>query len=158
MPWRFRLSCLQSAWLLPHKDARGFGAFFVILFIALNCYISTDTRLRSGPFAPRELPRFLTTMGLSDSRPGSPRVMLSPWSVEGKSSTCRASQVPRPICPCAPPPITPESPMTAFTCCFVADSRLHPIRRAGHSQLCNEAESSSLALRLTRLSARGFNG
>jgi hypothetical protein len=97
-------------------------------------------------------------MGLSDSRQGRPRVMFSPRSAEGKPSPCRASQVPRPICPCAPPPITSESPTNANTCCFIVDSRLHPIRRAGHSQLCNEAESSSLALRLTRLSARGFNG
>ena len=35
--------------------------------------------------------------------------------------------------------------------------RLHPIRQAGHSQLRNEAESSSLALRLTLSSSRGFS-
>jgi hypothetical protein len=97
-------------------------------------------------------------MGLSDSRQGRPRVMFSPRSAEGKPSPCRASQVPRPICPCAPPPTTPESPTNANTCCFIVDSRFHHLRKASHSQLRHEAESSSLALRLTRLSARGFNG
>jgi len=87
-----------------------------------------------------------------------PKVIDSPRSVEDSSSSCRASQVPRPIFQCAPPPITPKSPKTAFTCCFNAGYRLHHLWKAGHSQLCNEAESSSLALRLTLSSARGFSG
>ena len=87
-----------------------------------------------------------------------PRVIDSPWNVEVKSSSCRASQVPRSIFQCAPSPTTPKSPTNAYTCCFSAGYRLHPIRQAGHSQLRNEAESSSLALRLTLSSTRGFSG
>ena len=89
---------------------------------------------------------------------GRSRVMFSPGSAEEESSPCRASQVPRPICRCAPSPTTPESPTTASACCFIAGSRLHHLWKAGHSQLRNEAESGSLALRLTPSSARGFVG
>jgi len=60
-----------------------------------------------------------------------------------------ASQVPRLICRCPPSPITPGRPMTAHTCCFATDSRLHLLRKDGHDHLCNEAESGSLTLRLT---------
>jgi len=40
---------------------------------------------------------------------------------------------------------------------FPAHGRLHPIRRTGRSRILNEAESGSLALRLTSPPARGFN-
>jgi len=43
----------------------------------------------------------------------------------------RVSQVPQLIFPCALHPLTPESPTTASTHCFIAGFRLHPIRRAG---------------------------
>ena len=38
---------------------------------------SSGPRVRQGPFAPRELPRFNATMAPSDSRPGRPAVMVS---------------------------------------------------------------------------------
>jgi len=61
----------------------------------------------------------------------------------------RVSQVPRLICRCPLSPITPGRPVVAYTCCFATGSRLHQFRQDGHDQWCNEAESGSLALRLT---------
>jgi len=39
--------------------------------------------------------------------------------------------------------------MAARACCFTTGVWLHPSRRTGHLRLPNEAESGSLALRLT---------
>jgi hypothetical protein len=47
----------------------------------------------------------------------------------------RASQVPRPICPRALSPYTPESPTCAHTRCFHVDGRLRHIWQVGRSQL-----------------------
>src|SRR5262245_35168818 len=59
------------------------------------------------------------------------------------------SQVPRPICPYAPPPLTLASPATAYAHCFIAGSRLHhSLADWPLAGSCNEAESGSLALRL----------
>jgi len=60
----------------------------------------------------------------------------------------RVSQVPRLICPCALPPLTPGSPAIAFTYCFLAGFRLHPYLADWPLPSRNEAESSLLALRL----------
>ena len=59
----------------------------------------TDACSRSAPWLHGHypLPRYY---GLSDSR---------------RKKTLRVSQVPRPICPHAPPPTTPESPMAALS-------------------------------------------
>jgi len=62
----------------------------------------------------------------------------------------RVSQVPRLICRRPPSPLTPEGPAAASARCFTAGIRLHPIRRTGRPRSkCNEAETGSLALRLT---------
>jgi len=89
--------------------------------------------------------RFFATMSRSDSRrpAGVPLCFPTCRSLLEGRLPGRASQVPRPIYPRAPTPITPESPAGAITCCFPADIRLHPIWEAGHSRQCNEAESSS---------------
>ena len=60
----------------------------------------------------------------------------------------RVSQVPRPFCPRALSPFTPEGPIGARTRCFPIDGRLQHLRQTGHLHLCNEADSGSLALRL----------
>jgi hypothetical protein len=60
----------------------------------------------------------------------------------------RVSQVPRLICPCALPPLTPGSPATASTHCFIASVRLHPYPADCPLPSRNEAETGSLALRL----------
>ena len=72
----------------------------------------------------------------------------SPAHPAGKSLDW-ASQVPRLICRCPLSPITPGRPVAAYTCCFATGSRLHHLRKDGHDQLCHEAESGSLTLRLT---------
>jgi len=61
----------------------------------------------------------------------------------------RVSQVPRPICRRPPSSVTPGSPAAARTRFFTAGVRLHLLWQVGHSLMCNEAESGSLALRLT---------
>ncbi len=61
----------------------------------------------------------------------------------------RVSQVPRPICRRAPSPPTPESPATASARCFVAGAGFSRFGSLATLAERNEAESGSLALRLT---------
>lgn len=71
---------------------------------------------------------------------------------ENSISTTRrgVSQVPRLFFAYALSPLTPEGSTVALAHCFTVGDRLHPIRQAGRLHWCNEAESSSLALRLAR--------
>ena len=87
-------------------------------------------------------------MGLSDSRPRPPRGYVFPQGVVAGATPRRASQVPRPICQHAPPPLTPESSPGAHARCFTDDTGLHHSWKDGHSHQFNEAESGSLTLRL----------
>src|SRR5271157_5750742 len=80
---------------------------------------SSGPRVRQGPFARRELPRFIATTAPSDSRLGRQAVMLSR--------------------------ITPEDSTAASARCFTADGRLQQIRKAGHPHKCNEAEGFACA-------------
>ena len=100
--------------------------------------------------APSALPEFLATTGLSDPRPGPLAVMCSRWRLPRAAAPLpgRVSQVPRLICPCALPPLTPGSPAVAVTHCFTADVRLHPNRADCPLPWRNEAETGLLALRL----------
>jgi len=90
---------------------------------------SCATSLRQGPFAPRELPRFVATMNPSDSRPGQAAVMDSgslvrAFPTEGPPPG-RVSQVPawsvvarRPLSPRGTPSphvLVAGRPMTGFT-------------------------------------------
>jgi len=104
---------------------------------------------RQGPFARPALPGVLTTMNPSDSRPGLMGVIDSPHPLMPAASPGRVSQVPRLICRRPPPPITPESLTGAPARCFPVSGRLRPSWRVGRSHWFNEAESGSLALRLT---------
>jgi len=62
------------------------------------------------------------------------------------------------ICRCALPSTTPSSPTGAFDRCFPVDIRLHHLWKDSHPpEEDNEAESGSLALRLTTLLSVGFN-
>jgi hypothetical protein len=110
----------------------------------------TSACFQRGPLAPSALPEFLATMGLSDSRLGPPTVIVFPLAVAAcrHAAPRRVSQVPRLICPCALPPLTPGSPATAFTPCFIAGVRLHPYQADCPLPSRNEAETGSLALRL----------
>jgi hypothetical protein len=113
--------------------------------------LSSDSACpRQGPLAPRELPRFFATMGLSDSRHSHLPVIDSQQMLAAWPPPCRVSQVPRCDCPSAPSPITPRCPAVAITRCFTAGGRLHHIREAGRTHMRNEAEPGSLALGLTR--------
>jgi len=70
----------------------------------------TETCFQQGPLAPRALPRFFATMGLSDSLPGRPTVMSSRRALVALAPTRQGLQAPRPICPRALSPTTPEGP------------------------------------------------
>jgi len=81
---RFAVRSCSASGPSPSLRSEGFGdhsssvAFFrsgTLVQAALRT--SDGTRTWQGPFAPRELPRFLTTSAPSDSRHGRPTVMVS---------------------------------------------------------------------------------
>jgi hypothetical protein len=82
-----------------------------------------------GPFAPRALPRFIATMGLSDSPAPSTCLMDSTraWSPLSRPPAAGVSQSAQPNLPCALPPSTPEVPVTAYEHLFMAGNRLRLI-------------------------------
>ena len=86
------------------------------------------------PLRSTVVTRFFATMGLSDSRPRTAQGYVFPHAA-GRLPHLRgrASQVPRPICPYAPSPSTPESPTGARTHSFPAGVRLHHIWPTGRS-------------------------
>ena len=113
--------------------------------------LSSDSACpRQGPLAPRALPRFLATMGLSDSRRGRLPVIDSRPTLRPGPSPRRVSQVPRCDCPSAPSPSTPGCPAVAHARYFAVGGRLHHNGQVSHIQKHNEAEPGSLALGLTR--------
>jgi hypothetical protein len=78
------------------------------------------------------------------------RFPLARASQEGFPGSSRGSVLAR-----RPRPPRRSGPVLARF--FPAHGRLHPVRRTPPSRLSNEAESGSLALRLTSPPARGFN-
>jgi len=97
-------------------------------------------------------------MGLSDSRRSHPPVMYSGLVFRAPSGALprRVSQVPRLICPCALPPLTPEGPATACTHCLIASYRFHPYPAGWPPPSRNEAETGSLYAAARRFAFRGF--
>ena len=61
------------------------------------------------------------------------RVMHSPRALAALPATRRASQVPRLICPHAPSPTTPESPVVALAPYFTTGRRLRHVWQLGRS-------------------------
>ena len=118
---------------------------------------SDSTCPRQGPLAPRALPRFLATVGLSDSQRSPLSVMDSLQRLAAWPPPRRVSQVPRCDCPNASSPNTPGCPAVAHAHCFTTDIRLHHIRQAGRTLLNNEAVMGSLALGLIRSQSRSSN-
>jgi len=116
----------------------------------------TTIQIRQGPFAPPELPDFHATMNPSDSRTDPVAVIDSPHELMPKASSVRVSQVPRLIFRRPPSSVTPESPTTALARCFMVDAGFTIVGRLATLDLCHEAESGSLALRLTPSPQRGF--
>src|SRR5690606_33050525 len=123
-----------------------------------------ETCFRQGPFAQPTLLGVLTTTDPSDSRCGRPVVMNFHPSLIRRhtlpaSHRSGSPRFPQLICRRPPPPITPESPVAADARCrfmatlailrFTTGIRLHHLRKVGRSHWFHEAESGSLALRLT---------
>ena len=123
-------------------------------FVQAALHPSDSACPRQGPFALRALPRFLATMGLSDSQHGPPPVIGSRRRLAAWPPPHRVSQVPRCNCPSAPSPITPGHLAAAYARCFTTSVRLHHLRQVGRTHMCNEAEPGSLALGLTRSQSR----
>ena len=98
---------------------------------------SDSACLRSGPFAPRSLPASPLLRAGPTPAPGHSRVMHSPAVLaHSRAPPGWVSQVPRLICPHAPSPTTPESPMVACTHCFTIGGRLHHVWQLGRSRFC----------------------
>ncbi len=112
----------------------------------------SETRSKSCPFAPRELPRFITTMGRSDSRPGPIGKLCIPSHRldSGHLLPCplrRVSQVPWRSFEYMPSPNTPGG-ATQRSCYPTVLQAGFPIQLEGHRRhACNEAETSSQMLR-----------
>ena len=108
------------------------------------------------------LPRYYSPLRLpteaSDGYVFPPPVVTAPHPWVGTLGW--VSQVPRSICRHPPSSTTPGSPAAARARCFAAGCRLRPFRKVGHSQLLgfNEAESGSLALRLTSPRSQASTG
>jgi len=142
---------------LPHIDRPPRPQLFRNGTFVQAALLSSDSACpRQGPLAPRALPRFFATMGLSDSRHSHLPVIDSQQMLAARPPPCRVSQVPRCDCPSAPSPITPGCPAVAHARCFTTGDRLHHVRKTGHTHMCNEAEPGSLALGLTRSQSGRF--
>ncbi len=111
---------------------------------------------QQGPFAPRALPRIPARMGLSDSRSGPQKVIDSLLELVRQANHQNGSpKVPRCIFPRALSPLTPGCLTGASTRFFPVSGRLRHLRKVGHTHWCNEAETGSLSLGLTRSWSRG---
>ena len=113
---------------------------------------SCATNLRQGPFAPLELPSFDATMNPSDSRRGQNAVMSSrvplsrlPSSRDTSPGLSGSSRV----CRYPPSSTTPGSRTAACAHSFAARAGFALYGRLATPSKHNEAESGSLALRLT---------
>jgi hypothetical protein len=125
-------------------------------FLQAAHFLSYSAYPQQGPFAPRALPRFLTTMGLSDSHLRQISRLFIPRnpSAQGRAtvglpgSSVHLSARAFPYHPGAPYRCT----CLLLPCKFQASP--HP---AGWPLpvMCNEAETGSLSLRLTRSQSRG---
>ena len=144
---------LRQPWLLHRLRRRlscGCPRFRTGIFIpavfpsSYRCVLSTRPL---GSIRVAGLPRYYGPLRLP---PRPPRRLCLP-AARGSLSLPprRASQAPRPIFPRALSPTTPEGPAGAPACHFPTGVfRLQLVRKTGRLRLSNEAESSSLALRL----------
>ena len=106
--------------------------------------LSYPNVLTFRPLRSTVVTRFPATMGLSDSRPEPlPGLCIPPRRWRSNTPPCRASQVPRRICPRAPSTSTPGSSAAASAHCFTTDCKLHPKGKTSYSHFVpfNEAES-----------------
>jgi len=114
------------------------------------------------PFAPRALPRFKATMDASDSRSGQGFAVISSRSILGRRFCFRlhpAAGSPRflgfPLL--TRRPLSPRGglPLRVINR-FIADIGFGIFGTVATPNLCFEADSGSLALRLVELASRGF--
>ena len=103
-----------------------------------------------GPLAPRALPRFRATMGLSDSPASSARLMDSTHAALrlGRSRCLGSPSLPNPTVPTRCPHSPRRSPPLLVN---IASRRIFgfgTFDRLADLTLCNEADTGSLALRL----------
>ena len=112
--------------------------------------------MKSGPFAPRALPRFPATMGRSDSRPWPSAWLWLPARRCTPRAPRRVSQDPRRLDEQAPSPATPDDSPSASARCFLDDDRLHHLWKVGRRQPRNEVESGSHPLGLPPLLSRAI--
>ena len=148
--------------ILPRRLATFFrsGTFVQAVLLTSDENANLAGVLRSTGITP--LPRYYGPLRLPTG-PASGYVF--PRAVEPSSgpefgSPGRVSQVPRSICRHPPSSATPGSPAAALARCLAVGSRLRPFGKVGHSQLLgfNEAESGSLALRLTSSRSQASTG
>ena len=110
-------------------------------------------RFRQGPFAPPGLAGFFATMDPSDSRPGRPPVMFSRRSLSAAAPavTGTGPGLSGSVFNLSTPAVLshPGEPVHCIRSLLRGRCWLHPFWRVGRSQWFNEAETGSLALRLT---------
>ena len=148
--------------ILPRRLAAFFRSGTLVQAVLLTSDENANLAgvLRSTGITP--LPRYYVPLRLP-TRPACGYVF--PQAVDLTSSPGfgppgRVSQVPRSICRHPPSSTTPGSPTAALARCLAVDCRLRPFGKVGHSQLLgfNEAESGSLALRLTSSRSQASTG
>ena len=160
---RLRISPPMESSVDPSSAAGTFfrsGTFVQAVLLTSDENANLAGVLRSTGITP--LPRYYGPLRLPTG-PASGYVF--PRAVEPSSgpefgSPGRVSQVPRSICRHPPSSATPGSPAAALARCLAVGSRLRPFGKVGHSQLLgfNEAESGSLALRLTSSRSQASTG
>src|ERR1039457_2563101 len=144
---------LRQSWLLRRsrlRRCRRCPSLRSGIFIQAGFSSSYRFMLPVRPLRSAGVPPPLRYYGPLRLPTGPPRRLCLPvarWSP--LLPPCGASQAPRLIFSRALSPTTPEGPTAACACCFAAGFWLHPSRRTGHIRIPIEAESGSLALRLT---------
>jgi hypothetical protein len=116
-------------------------------------------QLKSGPFAPRELPRFFATTSRSDFRP---QPLASYGFLARVAESCgprRRAGSPRDLDQPfdSRPPQSPRQarPGCAARCLVPVGDRLQQIRKTGRPHWSNEAETGSLSLGLGSSPSKG---
>ena len=153
----------SSAWPQPQSSSR-LGAYFRSGLTQAVLRRLIGTPIQQGPLLHGRYPASSLLQPPPTPNRGQRRLCIPATSCHGPTPVGRTlgwvSQVPRSICRHPPSSTTPGSPAAARARCFAAGSRLRPFTKVGHSQLLgfNEAESGSLALRLTSLHSQASTG
>ena len=147
---------------LPRRLSAFFRSGTVVQAVLLTSDENANLAGDLGSTGVTPLPRYYVPLRLPTgpaSGYGFPRA-VDPSSGPEFGSPGRVSQVPRSICRHPPSSTTPGSPTAARARYLAVGSRLRRFGKVSHSQLLgfNEAESGSLALRLTSLHSQASTG